>query len=987
MNFIFRSKLFLLSFCFTLFLPIVKAQNYALRHYDANDGLPSSDVFHTIQDTKGYIWFATDNGVSRFNGYEFTNYDISDGLAKNTILEIFEDYKGRIWFISITAELSYFENGKIYPFKYNHLLVEEIKIKPVPLKSSFFVDSLDNIYMGIEGSGIISVSATGDIKKLGQDKKRPFINQIYEYPNKKLLVSYYYHYKKDTFLYSKKKAVIPLTFPNFEFETLKHCYATKLNDHKMFVSGGKIIYEINNYFNVKRITNTFAIHWMSKDKENNIWVCGRNIGAWRYNKGVFKKQPDLKLLEGFNVSSVIQDNKQGYWFTTLHNGVYYLPSLNVFYDNRSSGLVKDNINTAYKFNDTLWIGYHSNFLTFKTGNQIKNLKLFEKSATEVTKIFYDTINQQTVVGTSFNLHFIKSGKVTGIKNNHKKIPPDDNHYYNIKDIVSDNKGGYWIGGGNGFYHWYNGQTDFSSHLDKNFRLRVNSLIFDYDNTLWLGTINGLWNYKNNYLQYLGRTNDLFKLRVLDIVKYQNNTVIGTKGGGILIIQPDTIIQITKKDGLSSNTITSMAVSDKYLWAGTKNGLNRINFIEGNKYEPKISKFTKAHGLLTNEIRQIYLFDTTLLISTNDGLIHFNINSIKTDTLELPVYFKEVFINNKNVPVKNSYNLSYNENNISVRFEGISFKNQNNILYKYMMKGVDTTWTFTKNRNLRFSFLPPGNYDLLISAMNPDEVWNSNPLKMSFNIKTPFWKTSVFIIFISLVFISLVYLLFKYRLNEIKKKTVLENELNKYINQALVNQMNPHFLFNALNSINNYILKNDKTEASKYLTKFSGLIRLILENSQKEYITIYEEIKASKLYLDIESTRLKNSLKYEFIIEETIDQFSTKIPSLLIQPFLENAIWHGIQPLDKKGEITVTISKKELFLQIEVRDNGIGREKSMEINNNNKFKKHSLGIEISWKRIKVLEQLYPKEVNIEYEDIFDKDIAAGTLVRICIPIIA
>jgi len=194
------------------------------------------------------------------------------------------------------------------------------------------------------------------------------------------------------------------------------------------------------------------------------------------------------------------------------------------------------------------------------------------------------------------------------------------------------------------------------------------------------------------------------------------------------------------------------------------------------------------------------------------------------------------------------------------------------------------------------------------------------------------------------------------------------------------------LFNALNSINNYILSNNKNEASKYLTKFSGLIRLVLENSKREYVSIYEEVKANKLYLDIESCRLKNKLDYDFIIDKSIDQFSVKVPALLIQPFLENAIWHGIQPLDKKGEISVTISKKELFLQIEVIDNGIGRKKSREINKNNKLKKHSMGIEISWERVKVLEQLYKKGVNIEYQDLHDKTEAVGTLVRISIPVI-
>jgi len=979
-------KSFLLLYCLTIIFSGAKAQNYALRHYDANDGLPSSDVFHAIQDTKGYIWFATDNGVSRFNGYEFTNYDISDGLVQNTILEIFEDYKGRIWFISVSAKLSYFENGKISSFKFNNLLEEDIKKKAVPLKSSFFVDSLDKVYMGIEGFGIVTISKTGDITRLAQEEDKPFESRIFEFPNNKLLVSYYHGHTSDSFVYVKKNVNIPLELPGFPLPYIKHYFASKYSDDKIIVSSRQVIYEINNYINVKKLILPFKIQWLGKSNDNRIWFCGQNMGAWAFNQGIIKEKPGIKLLEGYNVSSILQDNKQGYWFTTLHNGVFYLPSFRVSYYNKSNGLVKNNINTLYKYNDTLCVGYHSNFLTLKTADRIKKIKLSENSAQEITKVFYDTINKQIVVGSSYDMYFIKSEKVTTIKNNHKKLSPGRTDYFNIKDIISDNKGGYWICGGNGFYHWYNGQTVFDSNLDKNFHLRVNSLLLDKDNTLWLGAINGLWKYQNNYLQYLGRTNDFLKLRILDIVNYKDNIVLGTKGGGILILQKDNIIQITKKDGLSSNTITSMTVSGKYIWAGTKNGLNRISLNLSNNFETKITKFTKAHGLLTNEIRQVFSVDSTLLISSNDGLIKFNTNSIPIDTLEIPLYYKEIQINNKTLPLKSKYELKHDENNIYVKFEGISFKNRNNITYKYFMKGVDIEWTYTKSRELRFSFLPPGNYQLLINAMNADEVWNSQPLEISFNINKPFWKTTIFIILSIIAFISLIYIIFKYWLYGAKRKSILENSLNKYINQALVNQINPHFLFNALNSINNYILSNNKNEASKYLTKFSGLIRLVLENSKREYVSIYEEVKANKLYLDIESCRLKNKLDYDFIIDKSIDQFSVKVPALLIQPFLENAIWHGIQPLDKKGEISVTISKKELFLQIEVIDNGIGRKKSREINKNNKLKKHSMGIEISWERVKVLEQLYKKGVNIEYQDLHDKTEAVGTLVRISIPVI-
>ena len=962
-----------------------KAQKYALRHYDANDGLPSSDVFHAIQDSKGYIWFATDNGVSRFNGYEFTNFDISDGLVRNTILEIFEDYKGRIWFVSIRADLCYYENGKIIQYKYNGLVEEELKLKPVPLKSSFYVDSSDNVFLGIEGFGIIRISDSGEVQKVAAKKENPKACRIIEKPNNKLLLSYYNRNIKDSALYVKDKVSIPMGLKNFPTSYLKHFYANKISDGETVISVGNVLYKTQNYIDIKRYELPFRIHWQSIDKDNNIWVCGAAYGAWRINSENIKTGPAIKLLNGYSVSSILQDSRNGVWFTTLHNGVYYLPSFKISYFDKSTGLLKNNINAIGKHGDSLWIGFHSNYINLLKGNGIKKIKLSNFKALEVTKIFYDTINEQTVIGTSKNLFFIKSGRIIERKNNYPGLDPKGLNPFIIKDIIPDKKGGYWICGGEGFYHWKDGHTVFDAKINKNFRLRSSTLFLD-GNTLYIGTVNGLWKFKNNYLQYLARVNGLLKLRVLDIIKYKNEIIIGTKGGGLLIMHNDSVRQFTKKDGLSSNTITTMAVQKGYLWVGTKNGLNRISFVFKNKHTNlKVSRFTKAHGLPTNEIRFMQAIGNSLLIGTNLGLIKFDIESLKKDTLEIPLYYKKVMINNKTVPVQKSYDLGHDQNNLWVKFEGISFQNGNNLQYKYMMKGLDTEWNFTKNKEIRFSFLPPGKYELLISAMNRDQVWNTHPISMAFVIENPLWENGAFKLTGLFFIIILLYLIFRYSMQKIKKNASLEHERKKFVKQALINQMNPHFIFNALNSINNYILTNDKNKASKYLTKFSGLIRLFLENSEKEYISINEEINTCKLYLEVESKRLTNGLDYEFIVADDIDQFKAKVPSLFIQPFLENSVWHGIQPLTDKGKISVVILKKELSLQIIVEDNGIGRKEASK-QNQDQIKKQSMGIEIIRKRMKNMEKLYGEKLSIEYKDVLEKGKVVGTQAIITIPFI-
>ncbi|MCF6242700.1 MAG: histidine kinase, partial [Bacteroidales bacterium] len=669
------------------------------------------------------------------------------------------------------------------------------------------------------------------------------------------------------------------------------------------------------------------------------------------------------------------------WFATLHNGVYYLPDLSIRYYDKSNFLYRNNVNTVYTQKDSLWIGYHANYVSVLSKNVVKHIKISENKDIEVSAIVYDKKKKRLLIGTQKGLYLIKNGQSERYIN--KRQSSKYSNILSTKDIAADQKEGYWIAGRLGFYYIKDRKILFDSKVDKNFSLRNNAIYVDDGNSVWIGSIKGLWRFKNNYLEYMGHQNPLLSIRVLDIIKYQNKLTLGTKGGGIIIIDKDTIFQINTVKGLNSNTITSLSVSGKYLWAGTKKGLSRI-FVD-KKHTIKIFNYTKAHGLLTNEIRHIYAKDTFLYISSNKGLMRLNINQLKKDTLKIPIYFKGIFINNKKVPIQKEYKLKYNQNNILIQFEAVSFNNADELEFRYMMSGLDSICSSTKSKELRFSFLPPGKYTFELSARNRDNVWNKQSEKITFIIEKPFWKTNWFTFSLIFTGFILIYLFFRYKTYQINKKNEMQRELNIYIKQALVNHMNPHFMFNSLGRINNLILNNDKAKASEYLSKFSRLMRIIIENSKREYIPIYEEIKASRMYMEIEASRLEHGLDYEFIIDDEIDQFNTKVPSLLIQPFIENAIWYGIQPMNKRGKIVIRIRKKDKYLSIEIQDNGIGRKKSIEmIKNNEVFNNQSKGTEIRFKRIRLLEQIFGRNTKIEYLDL--EGTKSGTVVILNLPII-
>lgn len=972
------SSCFFLMVSFILSLTNINAQRYPFRHYDADSGLPSSDIFHVIQDSKGYIWIATDNGVSRFNGYEFVNYGIEDGLPQNTILEIFEDSKNRIWFVSIRSSLSYYENGKIYPYKYNKLLEETIKQKAIPVKYSFFVDSMDNVYLTSEHKRMKVVDKQGNLKNILPGDFQKHYNFIFEKKNK-LVMSFYENNSSDTIFYLHNKTKIALYVKNLPHKYIKHFSAVKLNDQIIFIALGKTIYKFKNNILVKQYNYPSNIFWIQKDSKNNLWMANKEGGVKCYFHGNLDKNPDIFFLNDYYIASVFEDHRGGYWFASLHNGVYYLPYLNILYYDKSNFLYRNNVNTVFTNKDSLWIGYHSNYVSLITNNKkVKHIKIDDKKNIEVTSLVEDKPNNRILVGTQAGLYYIKNGK--SIKYLDQSIIYSK--LLSTKDIAGDKSGGFWLAGRSGFYHVKNGKIIFDSRTEKNFGLRNNAIYVDNDKSVWLGSIKGLWRFKNNYLEYMGHQNPLLSIRVLDIVKYQNKLTLGTKGGGIIIIDKDTIFQINKNKGLNSNTVTSLSVSSKYLWAGTKKGLSKI-YIDKN--ELKIFNYTKAHGLLTNEIRNVYAKDSLLYISSNKGLMRLNINRLKKDTLKIPIYFKEIYINNQKVPLQKEYKLKYNQNNILIKYEVISFNNDNELEFRYMMLGLDSICSPTKSKEIRFSILPPGKYTFELTARNSDNVWNKQSEKITFIIEKPFWETNWFIFLILFLGLVIIYLIIKYISIRINKKNEIQRELNVYIKQALVNHMNPHFMFNSLNKMNSLILNNDKTKASEYLGQFSRLMRVIIENSKKEYIPIYEEIKSNRMYMEIEAGRLNHPLDYEFIIDDEIDQFNTKVPSLLIQPFIENAIWYGIQPMNKKGKIIIRIRKKDKYLIIEIQDNGIGRKKSIEmIKNNEVFDNQSKGTEISYKRIRILKQIFGRNTKIEYLDLAEPE--SGTIVILNLPLI-
>ncbi|HNW96897.1 MAG TPA: two-component regulator propeller domain-containing protein [Bacteroidales bacterium] len=990
------------SFLFYLFVFSVPvfSQQYNFKNYTVKDGLPSNEVYQVIQDSKGYMWFATDYGVSCFDGYKFKNFNTKDGLPDNTIFEIYEDYKGRIWFISRSAKLSYFYNDSIHLYWNNDKFLKYIGDVPNIINKTFSVDEQDNVCIGIYTKGIFKISKTGRVYR-----KNSYNLNIYTYVFNIEKNIVYLDYPDTTKSYKYDKGIVAFIKENNKF------YKIKLDEKNVLVNVMPILCIRGNTGNIYFSINSI-IHCMNKipeyiyytfqnnkiislyiDIENNLWVGTQFGGFYSFKDGDITKEPELHLLKDKAGTSILRDKEGGYWVTTIYDGIYYFPSIKYKTYNSTNGLAEDAQNILETDGKSIYSAtLLSPYINKIAERKIKKINFFNDSNKSITSIFYDTANKTLWIGTRKYLYLLKDKKIKEF-NRYFYMP---GHYFpgcsfvsgEINEIAQTKNKKIWYGTINGLCN-VNKDTVYTYKPPKSF-LRTYSLLEDKENTFWIGSNDGLYKFENGNYKYYGNKNPLLKNRITSIKRIDIDSciLIATKGAGILVMKGNNVLQISEKDGLLSNHIKHLFIDKNVIWASSNNGLNKITISNKNTFSFKIENFTQEDGLISSEINSVLVLRDSVYVATKNGLCIFNKNEVHTNTTPPPVYITGIKIMNDDTLVQSTYTLPYDKNFIEINFVGLTYRTAGNVVYKYRLSGANEEWVYTKTPTIFYPMLPDGKYKFEVYAMNKDGVYSTNPATVEFIIRPPFWKTWWFIGLCVLFIAVVIRMIFYFRVKAIKKTNELKMQLNKYMQQALSQQMNPHFIFNSLNSIQYYILKNDKTTSNRYLAKFSRLMRMILNNSQHQQITIQEELEALSIYIELESLRFKDKFEYTIIVDEKLDTSIYKIPPLLLQPYIENAIWHGLMHKEEgQGVLTIELKMKENIILCTITDNGVGRDKAAEIKSKKTHTYASHGTKITGNRLKLISTLNNIQMQINYIDLKDdKGKVTGTKVEITIPLI-
>ena len=378
------------------------------------------------------------------------------------------------------------------------------------------------------------------------------------------------------------------------------------------------------------------------------------------------------------------------------------------------------------------------------------------------------------------------------------------------------------------------------------------------------------------------------------------------------------------------------------------------------------------------------------ISQEDSLPDLSATTLlpknKLEETALPsVYISHIAINGQDTLVKDIYHLKHDENFISMNFAGFVNNLPDQLQYRYFLQGHDQEWIYTNTPQAQYSRLLPGEYVFILFAMDNNGVWSSSPAKITFFISPPFWNTWLFYALLIIALLLLVVLTLFWGLKRSREKAKMNKQSLLSELKVLRAQMNPHFTFNTLSSIQHFIGNNDNDAAIGYLSKFAKLMRSIMEHTKKQTIPVKDEISALKLYMDLEKLRLNGKFDYHVEIDPNIDEQYDEIPSLLIQPYVENAIWHGFTYKKEKGMIHIRLKRKNNFIICDIEDNGIGRAASKNMNGA-RSKHNSMGMEITKERLEIINALNNSPLSVNILDLQNKTgQPTGTKVEIFIPL--
>lgn len=947
----------------------------SFRHFGLEDGLPSETVYHLAKDQQGFLWIATDAGVSRYDGRAFDNFTMKDGLGDNEILKIVEDRFGRIWFLPFNGQLSYYKDGVIYNKRNDSLFSGLVNHSPVLIS---FIDSKDNLWLGTSHNGVIKITQDS-IWHLRSTPENPIANSllVLENENGEIVIGCAACkedkeiYKGLTILSSRYNSGNNVFIPNkraasSRSEVYGSRFSGTTSEHIIIDSSGVVTDIVDDLPEA----SVNRINW---DGKNKLWALGENFGALKYIKLPNGKwNLEVVSLLGRNIASIYDGGGNHIWLATLGNGLY---KQNPIESHRSD------LNLIPGLGDeTFFLALESDSIyTFQPETR-SSRKILVRQTPLSTKILSAQIGKGKLYLLGKMIIFKEENGmakiISTLNNTRDKAVLKDFQIFEDQIFLVTSKGAAYLQNDSVHYFWP--KTDGSKA-----GVRVNQILPLEDETFWFGTTMGLYCSVGGKEEFWGEKHPSLGFMIQDIKRDSDGNIwVATNGGGLSIIRPNGKVEIfNTQSGLLSDFVSEITFrKDSVVWLTTKKGLTRI-WKNGNPPDSlSMQSYSRSTGLPFDQIDAFVPFGDEFWIKSGEEKASVKIpNDVGTHSPPKTV-FSKVSINDSLYPVRANYDLAPYQNNLSFQFHGISLESGENIAWKYRLHAEDP-WREISNPLLEFASLSPGKYELSVVSFFKDTKLSSDIATITFQIQRPFHQSATFFLLLGLGIAGIIgFILFRVQQARIKREN-LNRRLTQSRLTALRTQMNPHFIFNSLNSIQNFVIANDKKEAFLFLSRFGKLMRRMLDQSDSDYILLEAEVSFLELYIQLEQLRANGHFEFNIEVDDDIDPEMERIPPSLIQPVVENAIWHGVMNKEVPGSILIRFTADEQFLTVQVIDDGIGREAAKTRKSNKPPDHKSKGIAITRERLELLNSGSKQKILM---DIIDHEDPTGTEVILKIP---
>ncbi len=936
---------FILLFC--TWLSRAQNRSFTYQHYGPEEGLSSSNVQSIKQHQNGLMYMATQNGVFTYGGYDFEKIK-TENLKSNFMRNINFDGNDLIIINNDEGILKYDPQTK----KVSQLKDLDFKNEAVDelIVSGDFAYSLHNQ---------IKVSSINlKTKALTEDKLKSIDNLaycIYKTNDGKVLIGRsngLYQFKGS----EQQKIPSLKNFPVYSItEDKENNLVLGSADKILIIKDLKIEKEIP--IKIKNKSKTFLpsneqnISKLIVDKYNRFWFTSNPENTlYLYENNTVSDIFDLLNISPSLINSLSKDKNENIWLGTFSDGVYFIQ--NPFFNNIS--LNDLTIGSVYLKNNLAFAATNNGLYSYnlKTGEYkvvAKPDDFFAEQIYNITSVDNTFYYSKTVEFNSHSSTITEGGKTL------KFNPVISKYVYLLNDkeaIISDRQA-----------------TVLKINLSTqkvidtmvsftDYRIRINSILAKGDD-LFIGTSNGLTIYNLKSKTHRTINEPAFNFSINHICEINGKVYLAHEGGFSIYEEKkliskigDVLLTEVKKIKYFNNTI----------WLATLNGLYLCDL----QLKP-ITVYNKSNGLTSSSINDIEFYNDFICIATNRGISlsttdDFLRNQFVPEPVKLNYYeiSEQLFYS-----IPETIKLNANQNNFTIHFFSPLYNKPNK--QSFRSKYDDENWIPLNGTQVQLTTIAGGKHKIQIISSADGINW-SKPTTIILEKEIAFDETQWYLIIIACASILLIVVVSYIWIKRVKKKAVKrvqeEQQINLLKHQAMNSLLSPHFIFNSLTSIQNYINTNNSLMASEYLAKFSRLIRMIIEKAAQSQITLKDEITRLNYYLELEKERFKKKFDFEINVAPDLDINSISIPNMIIQPHAENSIIHGILPKNEHGTLRISFSKNKNTLLICIEDDGIGLNKAKE---HAKSNHKSLGTSTITNILELNSKLYNKKQSVKMED--------------------